>query len=565
MSNNLKIKTMKDDLAELVKQQSGFSQTEKQEDLSAVVSGIKPSKAEKVKFGSGAASSSTVIAKKGKQDAEISELKNLIGRISKTAPEKEHLAQQQASRQKSMPAFEKTSTKEEIIRDQKALKKNFTVIKPTASKKSGPESNKMNELKDTISKFLKIVKKDSKAKTTDKLAAETKIVADKEKTKKSLWSVILEKFKKTKYPEKTNKLENKNLEKKAEEGKEYNKSGILTTKRTEEISKIKDESEKEAKKDYLFDKNQYIKPENRLIYGKQKYYSSVSKKIKPKEQADGIENLKSVTGQKQKEVLSEKEEYKKLRQGIMKKYHIKLFFLPWKKIAFVSIVILASVGLITYYITSKITPLPPPPLPSIVAGAELEEFAQIKDKVEITQKNIAIPGFLEIKAEEKFNADNNIEIVKLLIKDNNEKSIAPLKEALGNIKIDINNLPENFWGVTTNNYNLFVFKTKQGTPRLGIALKSNDIHSLSKIMEDWEKERIENRKITTLLKPLFMGDEAFEDTSRSFKSASYKNTQIRYIHLPDQNAALNYFIYRDILVVATSKDITFKMIDLISE
>ena len=68
-----------------------------------------------------------------------------------------------------------------------------------------------------------------------------------------------------------------------------------------------------------------------------------------------------------------------------------------------------------------------------------------------------------------------------------------------------------------------------------------------------------------ILKPLFINDSNFEKTYGDFSSTTYsdENIELRYVHLIDNDTALNYFLYKDILVITTSKDNTFVMTDIL--
>jgi hypothetical protein len=563
MDDNVKIKTMKDDLAKIKSEPSKLSQ--QQEDKQQNITGKPATKLQNktnIQTTSQPAPNKAITSKAFQPTAvkpsehvdnkskttEISELKSLISRISKSISNDDSAKRQEEQNKSRMTKKESRITKTEAEIESKAEIE-------TRDRDKGIEAKKTV---DEITKYKK----------PSMTASDKKPV--KEKTKKSFWESISEKLKTTSSQQKTyelNKYKSKPKNKDIKDTKEnkieeVSRSGILSSEKTEA-----DSTKKENKEPYL-DKNEYISPENRLIHGKQEYYSSIKKKIEPRKNKDEIKELEStVVDKKKTKVLSPKDEYKKLKRGIIEKYHIKLFSLPWKKIIAVSALIISSTGLIVYYLLSNITPPPPPPPPPIVAGAELEEFDSIQDKIEMTKEDVKKLNIIEIEANKKFSSNKNINILKLLITD--QDNLLPLKEALQAINVintetSANNLPENFLEKLTNDYNLFIFKTKQNRIRLGIAARSNDISYLQQIMEDWEEEKIESKKISVVFKPLFMNDRT-KEIGKSFEQTEYKGITIRYLHLPNQDTALNYFTYNDILVVATSKDNVFQIADLLVE
>jgi len=392
--------------------------------------------------------------------------------------------------------------------------------------------------------------------------------------KKSFWGNISEKLKKSSDSEKINALSSKkkisNIKTDDKANEFANQSGVLQDNKSK---KQKEESEKESlsKKAY-YDKS-YVSPNERLIHGKQKYYSSVSKRIKLREEKDEMEDLRDTAKiEKQKKIVTKEEEYKKLKKSIMQKYNIKLFSLPWKKIIPVAIIALTLTGSVSWYIISRIKPPEPPAPPMAIIGNEIEEFLNIENAITIAKEDLKGFNNLETNAMTIFNSNRDIKIIKLFIiydKNETDKKMLSLQKALDAIGITdieegVNNLPNGFLQETTNNYNLFLFKTEKGTLRYGLAIKINNEQTISELMEKWEKEGSKNKKITTVLKPLFGDDRNFEEVFSPLSTATYRNVKIRYVSLTDQETALDYFIHKNTLVFATSKDSTFLMIDLLT-
>ena len=493
----------------------------------------------------------TVKQEKIQKDSDMKELEDLISRISKTA--------------------KKDATEKNIV---EAANKISSGTKDSAVKMSvSAETREKMPLKisDKIAK--------NAAKEIQKNAFDSDKIESAEKKEKSFWSNISDKLKKDGSREKNNKDEIKQDKKDAEnEIEKYGESGILAENKEQKSEEIKKEKSK-GNLDYLSG-DEYIPPENRLIRGKQKFYSSVSKRIKMREEKGELEGLKNASDIKEKQkILSRDEEYKKLKKSIIAKYHIKLFSLPWKKIIPVALAIILTITLSFYYLMSVITPEPlPQPSPAVVSGEELSEFANLEKKITISESGLRGFNNLEADAKNIFSANPNLKIIKLVIvntEDKENRNILPLKDSLDalgitDIKNNVNNLPEKFLEMSMNKYNLFIFKTKENHIRYGIAIGLKDRYSMSEIMEKWEKERSRSKKMISVLKPLFASDRNFEDVYRIFNSANYRNIEINYVHLVDEDTALNYFIYNnnndngnDLLVITTSKNSAHAVADLL--
>ena len=399
---------------------------------------------------------------------------------------------------------------------------------------------------------------------------------------KSFWSNISEKLKKgndSKKIDEVKTVQDKNKKILENEIEKSSKTGTLV-KNNKETERTKKE-ESEEKFDYLKG-GEYVLPENRLIHGRQKFYSSVSKRIKLREDKGEMEGLKTVSDIKKKQkILSHEEEYKKLKKSIISKYHIKLFQMPWKKIIPIALVIILIITSSFYFIMSFLTlkPIPPSPI-VVVSGEDLSEFANIEKKITISESSLKglNKGNLEDNAKDIFNENSNFKVIKLVIvntEDKENRNILSLKDSLdafGIIDIENNRnyLPEKFLEMSTDKYNFFIFKTKKDHIRYGIAIGLKDRYFMSEIMEKWEKERSANKKMIVVFKPLFAGDRNYEDIYRPFNFANYNGIEVKYIHLIDEDTALNYFIYNnsedggnDLLVITTSKDSTHAIIDLL--
>ncbi len=497
--------------------------------------------------------------KKNQKNEDAEKLKSLIDRISKTAG-KEGVEKSVLEKTGAIP--EKKEEKPKEIKEDKTEdpavlsgKKNNVAGMPLAGKiqKKLPVEFSNADAKDAI----------------DRNGTENQ-------EKKSFWSNISEKLKKGDGREKNSEIrtipDKKILEDKVEK---YNKSGVLT-RNDEKVEKTKKD------KSFYLKSDKYVLPENRLIHGKQKFYGSVSKRIKSREDKGEIEGLKNVADTKKKQkILSREEEYRKLKKSIISKYHIKLFQLPWKKIIPVALVVILMITLSFWYLMSFVTPQPDPQLSSsAIFGEELSEFANLEKKITISEGSLRGLDSLEKNAKNIFDENRNLKVIKLVIvntEDEENRNILSLGnslDALGiiSVKDNKNHLPKKFLEMSANKYNFFIFKTRENHIRYGIAVGLKDRYLMSEIMEEWENERSVNKKMITVLKPLFAGDRNYGDIYKSFNSENYNGLEIKYVHLIDEDTALNYFIYNnskddgsDLLVITTSRDSAHAIADLLTD
>jgi hypothetical protein len=536
MSNKIKIRTMNDDLANAGNEESPKVELKDGQDKNK----INISRPETTNSGA-----ISVAGPNKLKDDEVSELRNLIKKISKTTDK------ETSEKKETEEKIKNVATK---ITSEKTENKQREQHSPKNNKEKGVDNktvdNKTKELKNLIDKVSKTIEKE-----------------EAKKDKESFWGNISENLKDDKSPElqKINEPEKKDQQiteslkdiKSAE--KEHSDSGILTKEKSPEIKEEK--NKKEIKKS--FHGNNYQSPENRLIFGKQERYSSVSKRIRLKEKSDDMENLKNVGGVKDgQKIISEDEKYKKLKNRVIKKYNIKLFLLPWKKIILVSVVLIISTGAIYYVLIKKLTPPPVEP-PIIVAGIEIEDFAKIKSEVEFTKDNIVKIGFKENKINKEFRLNAGAEELKVVIKHNG--NIILPRDAMESIKINTNDFPDEFWETITKSYNIFALKAKKDSFKFAIAVESNNITSLLKTMRTWEKESVDKKKVFNVFEPIFTDSEIEESLNQPFKSANYKQVYIRYINLPDQNTSFDYFANGDTLIITASKENVFRMIDILSD
>ncbi len=550
MKGKIKIRTMKDDLA-------NANDDDKNEELPKAKQDQSKTDIDTAEISGFSAMSGAMPGKL--KDEEIGELKNLIERISKDDDKK-------------------NPEERPVEAEKKDVVTNIADEKITSKEQADSKSDEKEDLKNLINKISETIdEKDDKPiqreSTDNELSKEKESETEKtEKNKQSFWNDISEKLKDDESAkfQKASDIKEKNLpatkivkDIESIDGKnreeEYDNSGILLKKSSFETEEDLEEKKETRKKNY--DNDNYQPPENRLIFGKQKKYSSVSKRIKLKEKKDEIEDLKNTNETKEKQkIISEKEKYEKLKSRVIKKYNIKLFSLPWKKIIPISITLIVLSGAI-YYILIKELIITPPNPPIAIIGTEIEKFAEIENAVEFTKDNIVKMGFKENAINKKFQLNDGVEELRIIIKDND--NIVSLKEALEGMGIETGDFPNSFWKTTTENYNIFAIKTKENAFRFAIAIESNAISSLLETMENWEREDVDKRKMFNVFEPFFMDSRIEENFGQRFESANYKYIYIRYINLPNQNISFDYFASDNILIMATSKENTNRIINIL--
>ena len=489
------------------------------------------------------------------KNEEIGELKDLIERIS---------------------GDDDNKTPEEKYAKKEAVTTNIANEKTINKEQTDSKDDEKKDLKNLIDKISETIdKKDNEPIQTEN--ADDELNKKTEENKQSFWSDISEKLKDDEFAksQRTNGIKEKDqiatkivrdiedADKKNEE--EYNNSGILSRKASLETERdIEDKKDKKEIRKSFYDDDNYQLPENRLIFGKQKKYSSVSKRIRLRDKKDEIENLKNTDEMKEKQkIISESEKYKQLKNRVIKKYNIKLFSLPWKKIILISIILIILVGAAYYVLVKEFTETPSEP-PAVIIGTEIEKLAKIENTVELTKNEIVGTTNLErIKINEKFNSIGGIGELRIIIRQ--DGNIISLKEALKSVRVETENFPKDFWDTTNNSYNLFAIKTGGDTFRFGIAIESNDIASMLKTMGDWEQEDVDKRKMFYVFEPFLTDSKIEESFEESFESTNYEYTYVRYINLPNQNISFDYFASDNILIVATSKENTNRIIDILND
>lgn len=491
-----------------------------------------------------------------------SELKELISRMSNNLKE---------TNEELQGLTEQLAESEAVI--EKLQEQNLDDINQKTDDISTEVSKKPKEIQAGINKepleekeqvFIKINQEETGKAVTEETKKE-KTQDGNIKTETPYWSKLHKALKSEPEKEiKTTPEVIKEEEKKAQEG------GIIKPKQIEKIGEIEEEQIEEGtpktKLPNFYDN--YINPENRLVFGKQEYYSSIHKKIKPKSKKENLEQFKDTfKSTDTPELMTDAEEKMKLRRRIAKKYGINLDALPWKKIVVGSVVFLTVWGMAFMYITKKVQP-PVPEEIVVTEGKSIEVVdKKIDQEVTTTQNQVSGINYFDAVLDPWKNF-SNATTTRLRIIQNNKDTLLTKDEALKTIlgEENFNNIPQDFKTLATEEYNVLVFKNNNDI-RLGIAFRFDQSKKdeLEETMINWERTSAKKQKIYNVMKALFVKTKTTETEQDYFNSANYKEVNLKYVNIPDTNTSMDYFIVDDIIVFTTSKDTTIAMINFLKQ
>ncbi|MFH0805816.1 MAG: hypothetical protein V1901_02990 [Patescibacteria group bacterium] len=122
------------------------------------------------------------------------------------------------------------------------------------------------------------------------------------------------------------------------------------------------------------------------------------------------------------------------------------------------------------------------------------------------------------------------------------------------------NIPENIRNVIASsningdNYNLFLYNNGEEN-RAGLIIKMGQSPDLVENLKAWEDT------ITNDIQPLIFKDESLEPATEEFQDNIYKEVSMRYLNFPTSDLSVDYAIIGDKLVITTSKDSMYAIID----
>ena len=119
-----------------------------------------------------------------------------------------------------------------------------------------------------------------------------------------------------------------------------------------------------------------------------------------------------------------------------------------------------------------------------------------------------------------------------------------------------------FLGISISNninlseeYILFLYSQEEGN-RLGIVAKVADVDENFKInLRYWEKTMKKD------LEPIFLGQKLGEPATEGFQDNTYKNVIISYLNFSDPSLTIDYAVVGNYLIITSSKESMYKVID----
>ena len=107
-----------------------------------------------------------------------------------------------------------------------------------------------------------------------------------------------------------------------------------------------------------------------------------------------------------------------------------------------------------------------------------------------------------------------------------------------------------------NSYNLLMFNQKEGK-RLGLIIEAENPENLKGQMKNWESTMLND------FKNFYLAQLPGQAASKNFLDDNYKNVIIRYKNLPFSTLTLNYTVLGNYLIIGTSKESIYSIIDRI--
>ena len=164
----------------------------------------------------------------------------------------------------------------------------------------------------------------------------------------------------------------------------------------------------------------------------------------------------------------------------------------------------------------------------------------------VDQENLLLDQLKTLISQEQASSTLNHILVR--ITDQKYLSLNDLILAL-NISI-----PEAITTSTSDDYTLFSYNQSVGN-RLGLVIKMGRSETLVQDLSNWETTIKDN------LKQLFLTKESPSAAEEKFQDNVYKDIQIRYMNFPTPNLSIDYALIKGNLVIATSRESMFAIID----
>jgi len=315
----------------------------------------------------------------------------------------------------------------------------------------------------------------------------------------------------------------------------------------------------------------YVDPENRLIHGKQEFYSTMHKAIKPRTEAENLDGLDDVLKEREIE-LSEEEKGKRFKRDIAKKYGTQNSASSRIKVAVIGIVFLAILGGFLTVVLPKLksakNTATTEKSTTIVAG---ESIADIDKKITAAssakQSQVMTLNYFDANLD-PWKSFSDGDVVRLNITYDNQDVMLSREEALKTVLGESNasNVPDDFINAISPEYNILVFKDN-GYLRLGLVFKysASKEEEFKDIMSSWAGTNTQNKKIYAVMKSIFVNSRIIEQGTTTFQPAMYNGVELKFVNLPDSDTSMDYFLYEGYIIFTSSKDHTFQIIDLLKK
>jgi hypothetical protein len=104
------------------------------------------------------------------------------------------------------------------------------------------------------------------------------------------------------------------------------------------------------------------------------------------------------------------------------------------------------------------------------------------------------------------------------------------------------------------NHTFFFYSQPEGN-RLGLVINMKESSTLVQDLKTWEESMIAN------LRPLLLRDDVPAAATQEFQDNTYREIAIRYINFPDPSLTIDYALVADKLVITTSRESIYAVID----
>jgi len=165
------------------------------------------------------------------------------------------------------------------------------------------------------------------------------------------------------------------------------------------------------------------------------------------------------------------------------------------------------------------------------------------------QENLLLGQLNSVINEEQ--ATSTIKRILVKIIDKQEERYIDLNTLILALNI---NIPENILSAIAGDYTLFLYKQDEGS-RLGIVIEMGESETLVQDLNDWENTIIDD------LNQLLLTEDILNAHSEEFGDKIYNETYIRYMNFPTPALTLDYGIVSGNLIIATSRESMFMVID----